>query len=84
MDNIVTKSIETTVTPRTHPTLHPDHAMITIVPTSTNHHTVPHTVHFVITDGGRAFFDWTRYVAIRAAYEQLKPDVIYLHVIGMA
>eukprot|EP00042_Codosiga_hollandica_P057060 m.837579 g.837579 ORF g.837579 m.837579 type:complete len:1010 (+) comp59489_c0_seq1:48-3077(+) len=44
-------------------------------------HVIPKIVHFIITDGGQSFFDWTRYSVVLAASIQLKPDVMYLHLI---
>lgn len=42
---------------------------------------IPNIVHFVLTDRDTRFFDWPCYVAIRSAWEKLKPEQLLVHVL---
>ena len=48
---------------------------------ATHVYRIPNIVHFVVADKSERFFDWTMYLAVRAAKDRLKPDVIYMHLI---
>ncbi|CAK9001841.1 unnamed protein product [Durusdinium trenchii] len=42
---------------------------------------IPNIVHFVLTDRDTRFFDWPCYVAIRSAWEKLRPEKLLVHVL---
>jgi hypothetical protein len=42
---------------------------------------IPNVVHFVISDKGTRYFDWTNHLAVRAACERLKPSLVNLHIL---
>ena len=42
---------------------------------------IPKVVHFVLTDRDTRFFDWPCYVAIRSAWEHLRPDELLVHLL---
>jgi hypothetical protein len=42
---------------------------------------IPRVVHFVISDRGTRYFDWTAFVAVVAAARHIKPKSIKIHVL---
>jgi hypothetical protein len=48
---------------------------------SNEHEVIPRTVHFMLTDPGTRFFDWTCYMSVKAAQIHARPTTIYFHVL---